>query len=484
MNARPRKVVIVGRDAALWLTATAIRQALAPAGVVVTAIELPTRLATSSVYSTLPPIEALHAKLGLDEAALLRATRGSFSLGWNIRPQDAEPFFVAHGAYGTAIEGTDFFPCWLKARHFGINAKLEDFSPTAMAARHGRVLVPDEATERFGRTDYGYHLPALAYAAALKSLAIRLGVVVHEVKGATAERDGETGAICAVIPDHGEPTAGDLFVDASGAEAALVGSGAGATEDWRSFFPFDQCLIAQGRPFSPLPAYSELQLSPTGSTALHATQDATYVVHAWRGAADGGLTSGATASALALENATAVPIAPGLRRAPWSGNCIAIGTSACSLDPIFDLDLHVVQLGLVHLISLYPTTLCADAERVEYNRITRSHYERLRDFQAALYLLTGFSSEAPPTLQDKLDAFRARGIVSAMEDETFTSDQWRALFIGLGVVPESWPPAIDKIAPDRMKEGFRRILGFVRDKVLEQPAHEAFLATVGGSETK
>jgi tryptophan halogenase len=66
-----------------------------------------------------------------------------------------------------------------------------------------------------------------------------------------------------------------------------------------------------------------------------------------------------------------------------------------------------------------------------------------------------------------------------MEDETFTSDQWRALFVGLGLMPDSWPPAIDTTPPERMKEGFRRILGFVGAKVPEQPAHDSYLAEIG-----
>jgi tryptophan halogenase len=53
------------------------------------------------------------------------------------------------------------------------------------------------------------------------------------------------------------------------------------------------------------------------------------------------------------------------------------------------------------------------------------------------------------------------------------------LFIGLGLEPESWPPAIDQTPPEMMKEGFRNILGFVRAKVLEQPTQDHYLAEIG-----
>jgi tryptophan halogenase len=161
---------------------------------------------------------------------------------------------------------------------------------------------------------------------------------------------------------------------------------------------------------------------------------------------------------------------------PWSANCVAVGSSACALDPLFDLDLHALHLSLVQLISLFPATSEMAAERGEYNRSTRLHFERLRDSQAALYRLAGLSAEIPETLQQKIDAFGARGTIAPMEDESFLPDQWRALFVGFGLMPDSWPPAIDTVAPEVVKQAFRRTLGFVRGKVLQQPSHANFLA--------
>jgi hypothetical protein len=65
-----------------------------------------------------------------------------------------------------------------------------------------------------------------------------------------------------------------------------------------------------------------------------------------------------------------------------------------------------------------------------------------------------------------------------MEDETFLPDSWQAIFTGLGVAPEGWPPAIDRISPDRFKEEFRRTLDFIKAKVLEQPTHHGYLESI------
>jgi len=487
MNGRPQSVVIVGRDAALWVTATALAEALAPIGVSVTAVELPSQLGVASLYATLPALESLHTKIGIEEADLLRATSGSFSLGWNIGRGDAPPFMLAHGAYGAQIDGGDFFAHWLKARRFGLDVALENFSPTAMAARHGRILVPDESTERFGRTDYAYHLPAIAYAAMLKSRAQRLGVTIHETVHVGVEREGVSGQISGVVFDGGALISGELFVDASGSDGVLIGGALGTeSEDWRGYFPFDRVLTAVGDRYSPVPTYGELRVTASSWTALNGTQAATHVVHAdidHGNGAEAAVASATKAAGFALSDVAIRASAPAVRARPWSANCVAIGAAACTLDPLFDLELHAVQLGIVHLLSLLPASREAAVERAEFNRITRSLFERLRDFQSALYVLGGSSAAIPTTLQQKVDAFQARGAVAPMEDETFSPDQWRALFTGLGVTPESWAPSIDTIPPERMKENFRRILAFVHDKVLEQPTHEDYLADIGASGT-
>jgi len=495
MNGPPRQIVIVGRDAALWLSATVLRQALRPAGVSVAAVELPSRLSMSSAYASLPPLEALHAKLGLDESALLRSTGGSFSLGTNVvGPADAAPFFLAHGSYGAPIDGTSFFPYWVKARHFGLGAVLEDFCPTAMAARQGRMLLPDEATEAFGRTDYSYHLPALAYVAALKVRASRLGIAVHHARSVTVEL--ESDEISAIALEDGTRIAGELFVDASGADAVLIGQALGeGREDWRPAFVADRILTAHATPFASVPAYAETRVGDTGWLTLHASQAATHITCAFASDLqddETALAAAQTLSGLKLLDPVLTPIEPGCRGRPWSANCVAIGSAACAFDPLFDVDLHAIQLGIVHLLSLFPVSGEFAAERAEYNRITRSAFERVRDFQSAFYALNRFgaakfwdaarAAASPAEVAHKIATFRARGDIAPMEDESFAPDLWQALFVGLGGVPESWPPAIDRTPPERMKEEFRRILGFVRDKVLEQPAHDAYLRSLCRSE--
>jgi tryptophan 7-halogenase len=488
------RLVVIGRDADLWLCVNAIGRALGRVGVDVVAIELPSRLRQTDVSATLPPLEAFHAKLDIKESSLLRATGGSFSFGQNIVPVPGGPafgripgFFHAWGAYGAPVDRRAFFPCWLKATRHGLNVSLQNFCLTAVAAQNGRMLLPDEATSAFGRTDYGYHLQTMAYVGYLKSISATLGVKIYEAQDVIVERE-ENGSIAALIIDGSLRVEGQLFVDATGKDAILIGQALGVPwECWRQYFGVDRVLSVRAPAFTSTPPFAEIRTARVGWTALHPTQVATGVVHAYSSGLlsdEAALESATAAAGVKLADASFHSVNPGIRSRLWEGNCVAVGASACIFDPIHDVDLHALQLGVVHLLSLFPVTEQFTAERAECNRIMRSYCERIRDFQCAFYSLAPFDGEfwqqardraVPQPLSHKIATFRARGDVAPMEDETFLPESWQAIFTGLGVMPESWPPGIDRISPSRFREEFGRMLEFIKGKVLEQPTHDGYL---------
>ncbi len=483
------RVVVVGRDAALWLAATVLARALWTSEVSVAAVELPTRLHAASTYASLPPLEALHAKLGIEEAALLRATGGAFSLGHNFVDATGvvPPFFHAWGSCGAPVQGDAFLPHWIKARRYGLEAGLQDFCPGAVAAKNGRLLLPDDATDAFGRSDYAYHLPAMAYVGYLKGIAPRVGVQPHRARSVCAER-AEDGAIAALTLDGGERVAGDLFVDASGADAVLIGGALGVTWDsWRAHFPADRRLIARGARLRPLPAYAEQRAWGEGWTRLHPDQTGTSVVQVHDGDRldDETALRGAEATArMPLADVVVERIEPGRRRAAWTANCVAIGEAAALFDPVHGVELQAVQLGIVHLLSLFPGGPIESAGRAEYNRRIGSLFERLRDFQSAAYVPAPYAGvfwerarRATPSaeLAHRIATFRARGELAPMEDDGFLPDSWHTLFTGLGVMPDSWPPAIDRVPPERVKAAFRGMFEFIGETVRRQPLHDDYL---------
>ncbi|MBN8813414.1 MULTISPECIES: tryptophan 7-halogenase [unclassified Sphingomonas] len=475
---RPFTVIVAGRDAPLWLAAAALARGLAPSGVQVEAVELPSALASVDAHATFPALEALHNQLRIDETMLLRATGGNLTLGRNFTDlAGAWPAFLhAYGSAGTQIGGRDFFAHWVKARAHGLGVPLDDFSLTAAAARQGRLMLPDAENAIYGRCDYGYHLPAIPYARLLRAAAIGHGATAHAAEQLTVERAGD--AIVALDLGAGRRLAADLFVDAGG----VLG---GAHLSWRAHFPVDRVLTAAGPPFANIPVYAEDRAGPTGWTALHPGRPATFVVHAWSSAHatdEEALRAAGAAAGLPLAGVRIAAVEPGRPARPWTGNCVTLGAV---FDPVHGLDLLGLQVGLVQLLADFPATAHFAAERDEYNRAAGAALDRLRDFQSAHYALARYAGPfwdaaragtVSPDLAHAVALFRARAELAPFEEENLPPDSWRALFLGHGVEPESWPPAIDRVPPEEAKAQFRRMLGFVREQVLRQPTQEAYLA--------
>jgi len=493
-SAQINDVVIVGRDAPLWLSACVVQAALGPAGIRVTVIELPSVLREQDVYATLPALEALHNLLRIDEAKLLSATRGAFSLGQNfVDASRATPaFFHPYGSCGAPIDGKAFFPYWFRARGLGLQVALEDFCLTAVAATRGRMLIPDAATQAYGRTDYGYHLPASAYASWLRKEALQRGVVVHAATTVKAVRHPERGEIAAVEAGSDRRIEADFFIDATGSEARLIGAElAVPRESWRNHFVADRALVAAGAPLAVIPPYAEIRAWGGGWLGLYPSRACTHVVQAYSSAQlrdEAALRMAATVSGLNLRDATVGLCDPGRRIEAWAGNCVAVGAAACAFDPVHSVDLQALQLGLVHLLSLFPIRRDGTTERAEYNRIVRQAYERLRDFQSAYYAVNRYEhspfwtaardATMSAELAHKIATFRARGEVPLLENESFAAESWQALLVGQGALPESCDPMIDRTSPELVKSEFRRMLGFIRDKVQEQVSHADYLQTV------
>ncbi len=468
------RVIIAGRDAPLWLAASVLSAALKPSGVTVEVVELPARRRPADVYVNQAPLEALHGMMGLDETLLLKATGGAFSLGQMFDGFTGEGgFFHAYGSAGAPIAGQPFLPFWLKARGLGLNVALADFSLTAQAALHGRMLIPDATTQGFARTDYGYHLPAIPYAALLRDRVVRRGITIHTADDVSVEREGDR---VTALDLGGSKIAGDLFIDLTG-EGRLIGDG--PRDSWRHLFPNDRVMTAVAAPFASLPAYARIVAHDNGWVGIHPSRAATHLVHAYAGLDDdAALDRMRRLSGLSLQNASIKANDPGRRHLAWDGNVVALGEDACRLDPVDGVDLHAVQLGLVHLLSLFPADGDFAAERTEYNRIMQASFERVRDFQAVHYLLGRQrpAGPAPASLHAKLDAFAARGSVVLYDEETFAIDSWHALLLGHGVVPVSHDPRIDRVTGDEMKTQFRTQLGFIREQVEAQVSHDDYLA--------
>jgi tryptophan halogenase len=493
---RVKQVAIVGRDAAAWLSALALRRALGGAGIEVTVVELPSLLQPVDVFSAVPSLGALHRILGLREADILPRTGGVPVLGQRFAGWSGPGSEFVHGydMQRPSIGDVDFLQFWVMAHAEGMHVPYEEFSIAAAAAKQGRVAPPDQDADALGGVALGYHLDALAYVALIRAAALQTGVVRHPAQQVSVEREGDR--IAAVALEGGTRIEADLFVDASGAEALLLGGQPGiAWEDWRSWLPCDRLLAATAPRLNPLPCFPHIAAFQAGWLGMFPLQDRTAVLAAYDSdiLSDEEMLRAATAVVGAQIGADALVslLKPGAQKRPWIGNCVGVGEAVVGLEPLDGIQLHLIHLGISHLISLFPADAAEMPEAQSYNQVVVSHFRSVRDFQIVHYKRNARvgellwdrvrNTEGPAGLDAKLALFAARGQVPLYDEETFEFQNWAAILIGHGLVPRDYAPVVDEVPREQAVAKFQSFLGLIAEEVRAMPTVEAYLRGGGAS---
>ncbi|HVZ99178.1 MAG TPA: tryptophan 7-halogenase [Caulobacterales bacterium] len=490
MSRSVERVVVVGRDVAAWLSALALARTFSAAGVRVTVLEQPSLLKPRiDAWIATPDGAALNALLGLDEDLLLQTCATTYPLGQRFSNwSKSRPAFIhAYDGHGVALNKVEFIDYWLKAREGGLTVALEDFSLGAVAAKQGRHIVHSEELQNYSHAAHGYHFDALAYALVLRHRALKAGVEHRSGTVTGIRREGER--ILAVATKDGE-IEGDLFIDATGPEAALMREMPGdSLTPWRDMFLCDRVLSATGRALSPLPAFAEITAFGAGWAGLHPLQDRTAVVAAFSSAhgEDEALAGQAAAAVgMALDGDVFVaPLNPGARRRPWIGNCVAVGESAAVFEPLDGAPHRGLQVALAHLIALFPVDADNLQEATIYNTDVPNWTDNIRDFQLAHYLLNDRRGEpfwdkaaaapAPAPLRYKIDLFARTGIPAIYDHESFQEENWISSFIGHGLIPAAYNPLVDGVDPQDQMDNFQRMLRFIASEVGDMPSLESHI---------
>jgi tryptophan 7-halogenase len=493
MKRRVDQVVVVGTDAPAWMAAAAVQASLMGTGVRVRVIEPPSQLQLVDVYSALPALAGFHHRLGLEEDLLFKICKAvpvasqRFS-NWS----GAAPAFIHGYDYSQPVSGADlgFTQLWIKGRQQGLRTSLENFSLGAMAAKAGRVPLPVQDAEL--QAGFGYHIDAGAYSALLRHLSRGSGVESKVAIVSDVETEGDR--IAAVLLADGERIEADLFVDASGPQAVLIGRMPGTEfESWREWLPCDRMIVASGKSLRPYPGFSQISAFRRGWVGLFPLQDRTAVVAAY----DSGqisdqemLNSLPVLAKLPIGgDAVVSTLTQGIRKRTWVGNCVAVGESAFSLEPLDAVQLHIAHNCITQLMTQFPVEAGAFPEAELYDRIIRRVAANLRDFQAAHYKLNRRFDErlwdrcrdaaVPETLQRKLEVFGARGQVPLYDDETFQEHGWESLFIGHGLIPQTYDPRVDDVPEQELIAWVQKRLQDVTALVEAMPSVDDFIAGAG-----
>lgn len=489
MSDSMKKIVVVGRDADAWLTALMLQQGIRSSeqSISVELVELPSSLTPQDFFSVLPSHKIFHNILGIREKFLLKEAKGSYCFGQRFSnwAGSAPAYMHAYDRFGADFEGVDFYQFWLRGVANGLKVPLDEFNLGAVAAKQGRYIVFDGQAQTFSHAQYGYHFCAIPYIEAIAKAALALGVV-HKT-GTVKNVKTLDGKIASILLSNGDEVVGDFFIDASGESALLIRQlEKDNLESWADWLPADRIAVASSRPLDPLPAFSQISAFRSGWVGIYPLLDKTAmnIVYSSKfSTSTQALDTAIAISGLNISDATVSEFSAGTRKRHWIGNCLAVGSSAVSIEPLDATQLHILHVGLSLLRELLPNDSNSMPESDIYNEKINSFVKNVRDFQIAHYHLNKRfdepywdavrGAEIPASLKEKIGMFAARGILPKCEDETFYQESWTSLFVGQRLQTKSYDPMVNKISDEELIQKFQGILSHIKVEVEKMPGLQA-----------
>jgi tryptophan halogenase len=488
-----RRIVVVGGGTAGWMTAAALARFLGGSGRRIILIESEAIGTVGVGEGTIPPILEFNEQLGIDEAQFLRETYATYKLGIEFVDWAAigNSYFHQFGQIGRALNGVSLHQLWLKHRKDPAVGPLAGYSMSAVAAANHRFGHPAaNPADPLSQLAYAFHFDAAAYGQFLRRYAEAKGAERIEGRIVSVERDGETGAVAAVLLEDDRKVRGDLFVDCSGFRSLLLGDTLGVPfEDWSEWLPCDRAIAVPSERTEPLLPYTRSTAHPAGWQWRIPLQHRTGNGHVYSSAH----MSDDEAEKILLSTLDAAPIASpnrlkfkaGRRSRAWESNVVAIGLSSGFLEPLESTSIHLIQHGIQKLLSLFPGREIGQAERDEYNRHMVNSYDPIRDFLILHYTATRRTGpfwdhvrtmELPDTLKHKIELFRERGRVFRYNDELFDTPSWIAVLLGQGVIPEEYDPLVDGMPDAQVKRAMAELRTGYQSTAMKLPLASDFIS--------
>lgn len=486
------RVVILGGGTAGWMTAAAL-SALLPRGRCSIRLVESEAIGTVGVgEATLPQIRAFNDAIGVIEADMMRRTNATFKLGIEFAGWGFEGSSYIHpfGAHGRPMAGIAFHHHWQRAAAAGLAEPLEAYSLAVSACRERRFDFPDTDLNSVRSTfDYAYHFDAGLYAAFLRDLSERRGVLRTEGKFVEVLRYPETGLIEGVQMESGEIVAGDLFADCTGFRSAIAGETlAIGWEDWSHWLPCDRAWAVQSERLDDIPPYTKSIARDAGwqwqIPLQHRTGNGLIYSSAFT---DDDTAREALMSSLptpALIEPRGLRFAPGRRTGSWARNCVAVGLSSGFLEPLESTSIYLIQLAAMNLVALFPERAADPVLAAEFNRRMDVEYDRIRDFLILHYHanrrdepMWRYCREmpVPDSLAEKIETFRHRGAVPHYGEGLFSPPSWVSVFFGQGLTPDAVHPLAGALPEEELVKRLAEIRSRIAGAVSDMPRHDEFV---------
>ena len=488
-----RSILIVGGGTAGWMAAAALQRTLGPHAKV-TLVESDDIGIVGVGEATVPPIRDFNAMIGLDEAEFMRETKATLKVAivfkdWgHIGNRYVHPF----GTFGRGPTLAEFQQTWFALRARGLAGKLADYSICSRAADAGKVGDRDPDPRSPTNSLFSaYHFDAGLFARYLRKVCEGRGGQRVEGKIVQVNQRPEDGFVTGVTLEDGQVLEADLFIDCTGFRALLIeGALKAGYEDWSHWLPVNRAMAVPCASVSPLTPYTLSTAREAGWQWRIALQHRTGNDYVY---CSDHLSDDAARETL-LANLDGEPLAEprplrfvtGRRRKYWDRNVVSLGLSSGFIEPLESTSIHLVQMGIAHLLTWFPAQGFADADRDQYNRTMSQEYEWVRDFIILHYKATERTDspfwnycrtmEIPATLQQRIDLFSSHGRVYREGNELFTKLSWLQVMHGQRVRPQSYHPLADLRTADEITEYLDEVSGVIAACVKAMPSHARFIA--------
>jgi len=501
-----KRLVIVGGGSAGWLTAGVIaaeHRAKEGAGLSVTLLESPDVPAIGVGEGTWPTMRDTLRKIGVSETAFFRQCDASFKQGSKFerwvdgRELDYyfHPFMIPEGYLETNLVAG-----WARRHAATPFADLVSFQPHLCA--QGKAPKQAQTPEFAAVANYAYHLDAGKFGTFLRDHCVANLGVRHVVDHMTGVESAPNGDLAAVLTREHGPIAGDLFVDCTGLNSALLGGHYGVPFVPQRHVLFNDTALALQVPYA---AADTPIASHTVSTAQSAgwiwdiglpmrrgvgyvfSSDHISIEAAARELQAYVTRTGGTGTELMPRK---LGFQPGYRRKFWHRNCVAIGLSAGFIEPLEASALALVELSAAMLADEMPATRAAmDIVAHRFNDFFTYRWERVIDFLKLHYVLskrqdTDFwrdnraAASVPDRLAELLTLWRfqppSRYDLHRVE-EVFPSASYQYVLYGMGFRPEPDGFSRRMDDADRADEFFREAARLTHRMLGALPSNRALI---------
>ena len=442
MGLPTKRVLVVGGGSAGWTAAAYLNATLNVGGhrlADLSLVESPNIPRIGVGEATIPNIRGTLAAIGIDEIDFLKAVDGTFKQSIRfVNWLDERRRFYHHPfsrySSGPADAGRRWLMSDRSVPYINTVSAQPVFCEMGLAPK---TLANQDAGFSL---DYAFHMDAQKFAHQLTEFATARGVTHHLDNVVDVDMHGN-GQIAAVRTESGERIEADLFVDATGFSAQLIGKRLGVghadCSQWllcdravTMNVPYDHHYPGHVRPHTTatalsagwvweIPLQTRRALGYVYSGDFISDDDAECELRAFEGTHAESLSS------------RLVKFRVGRREQQWAANCVAIGLAGGFIEPLESTGLYLSQIASALLAEHFPYGDDLAPMAFRFNRVMANRFYEILDFINMHYCMTrrrdtafwrevGRPERINDRLKAKLEYWRAKPpSVSDFEDQFF-----------------------------------------------------------------